>query len=341
MEYSSFFNSIGGDRKYRAEDMARHFGRLLTNGVFPSGTQLQVTPAAGGGMNVSLSPGSAWINGYAYHNDNDLTLTIAAADGVLQRRDRIVIRWDRLARQITAQVITGIPASSPAAPALVRTIDRYDLGVATVLIPANATLVTAENITDTRPMTDACGFVSSLITPDTSGWFAHFTAAFTEWFAGVQDALDGETAGNLYNLISAHAANYNNPHNVTAELIGAQSLITVSGLLKGSGGGAILPATANKDYYTPPLRAANLSVQTSAWASNATYADFPYRAAVPVSGAVASMIPDVVFALVDAISGVLAPVAEAYAGGVYIYAAEIPSTTISIKTLTLWKAVVS
>lgn len=92
--------------------------------------------------------------------------------------------------------------------------------------------------------------------------------------------------------------------------------------------------------YDKPLRSTNLSVLAGAWANDATYADYPKRAAVPVTGALASMTPDVVFALADAISGKLAPVAAAYDGGVYIYAKEVPSGTVTIATLTLWKAVV-
>lgn len=224
MERSSFFNSVGGDRKYFAEDMARHFAKVLTNGVFPTGTQLQVTPADG--LAVSLSAGSAWINGYAYTNDGDLTLPLAVADGVLQRIDRVVIRWDRSERKITTKVITGVPASLPTAPDITRDADCYDLGIALVLVSAGATLITQELISDTRADNEVCGFVSSLITPDTSGWWDQFNAAFYAWFAGIQNALDGDTAGNLLNLINAHIADTNDPHDVTPAQIGAATPAT-------------------------------------------------------------------------------------------------------------------
>lgn len=116
-------------------------------------------------------------------------------------------------------------------------------------------------------------------------------------------------------------------------------IASVSGILKGDGTGGVSAATANSDYYEPPLRSSNLSVTTGAWVSDTTYADYPYRASVSVTGALATMIPEVVFALADAVSGILAPVAEAYAGGVYIYASEIPAAAATIATLTLWKGV--
>lgn len=215
-EKSTFFNSVNGDRKYRAEDIAAHFAKLITNGVYPAGTQLQVTEDTG--MAVTVSAGSAWINGYAYHNDSDFTLTFDAADGVLNRIDRIVIRWGRLARSINLAIVKGTPASTPTAPAIVRNADYYDLGIATVSINAGITAITQAMITDTRLDSDVCGFVSSLIQPDTSDWFTQFNSAFTTalnnnqstwdtWFATLEDTLDEETAGNLFNLISENTTN--------------------------------------------------------------------------------------------------------------------------------------
>ena len=203
-EKSTFFNSVSGDRKYKAEDMAAHFAKLITNGVFPSGTQLQVTEDAG--MRLIVSAGSAWINGYAYHNDNDFTLDFDAADGVLNRIDRVVVRWSRLNRAINLAIVKGTPASTPIAPAVTRTADNWELGIATVAINAGTTTITQSMITDTRLDSNVCGFVSSLIQPDTSGWFAQFGSAFNTWFETIEDVLDENTAGNLLNLINAHKA---------------------------------------------------------------------------------------------------------------------------------------
>ena len=75
-------------------------------------------------------------------------------------------------------------------------------------------------------------------------------------------------------------------------------------------------------------------------ATSDRYADegFPYFGAIPLTGATASMTPEVVFSVADAVSGIFAPVAETYAGGVYIYASELPSaTTITIPTIILWR----
>lgn len=85
------------------------------------------------------------------------------------------------------------------------------------------------------------------------------------------------------------------------------------------------------------LSVTNVSVSASAFVSNSTYSDFPYRASVTMSGVTTGMIPEVIFALTDAVSGNFAPVAAAYNGGIYIYAAEKPTATITIPTIICWK----
>ena len=81
----------------------------------------------------------------------------------------------------------------------------------------------------------------------------------------------------------------------------------------------------------------NTVVEAASFAADETYGDFPYRAAVPLTGAAEAMTPEVVFGAADAMSGTFAPVAESYAGGVYIYAAELPSAAVTIPTILLWR----
>ena len=83
----------------------------------------------------------------------------------------------------------------------------------------------------------------------------------------------------------------------------------------------------------------NISVPTSAWLTDTTYTDYPFRASIPIDDCTANHIPEVTFALSDATSGNLAPIAETYDGGVYIYAAEVPSEAMTIPTIKLTKVV--
>ena len=203
-EKSFPFASVSGDRKYTDQDFRDYFAALITNGVFPAGTQLQVQ--ADSGMTIQLTEGGAWINGAAYKvYSGGQTLTVPVADGVLGRIDRVVLRYDRTARSIYATVLEGEPASTPTAPDLVRDADYYDLSLAEIYVSAGATEITQADITDTRLDPEVCGIVSSLIRPDTTGWFEQFQSAFEEWFVDVQDVLDENTAGNLLSLINTKA----------------------------------------------------------------------------------------------------------------------------------------
>lgn len=81
----------------------------------------------------------------------------------------------------------------------------------------------------------------------------------------------------------------------------------------------------------------NVSVATNVFASDSTYTDFSYKATIPLTGAIVGMVPEVIFGVDDAMSGVFAPIAESYNGGIYIYSTEVPSSAITIPTIMLWR----
>lgn len=81
------------------------------------------------------------------------------------------------------------------------------------------------------------------------------------------------------------------------------------------------------------VRATNQQVAVSAWASDSTSADYPWRASVDITGVTADMRPEVRFSIADVESGIFASFAQSYAGGVYIYAAEKPSATVTIPVI--------
>lgn len=240
-EKSSFFNSVSGDRKYKAEDWASYFGTLIGNGVFPNpATNLQVVPGASG-LTVTVHAGKAWINGYYYNNTDDLTLTLPTPDGSKKRIDRIVVRWSLSDRKISAAVKSGTAATNPSAAVLQRDSDVYELAIADVLVGVAATSLSSTSITDRRYDSTLCGVVTGTVQQiDTSAFAAQVQsflddseAEFTSWLDGLQDVLDESTAGNLLNLINAHKADTNNPHQVTAAQIGAASESAVQTALNG------------------------------------------------------------------------------------------------------------
>ena len=82
-----------------------------------------------------------------------------------------------------------------------------------------------------------------------------------------------------------------------------------------------------------------VSVAASAWASDSTYAAYPYAASIACPGVTASHVPEVVFGATEAASGNFAPVALSGSGTVKIYAATKPTAAITVQSITCIKAV--
>ena len=80
-----------------------------------------------------------------------------------------------------------------------------------------------------------------------------------------------------------------------------------------------------------PIVVQNVSISSTSWVEDTTYSDFPYRTSISISGVTADMVPEVIFAPTEALSGNYAPVAATYTGGVYIYSKV--STAITIPTI--------
>ena len=81
----------------------------------------------------------------------------------------------------------------------------------------------------------------------------------------------------------------------------------------------------------------DITVPASAFAADSTYPDYPYRAAVALTGVLERMIPEVVFSVSTLADTGFAPVAQCYDGGVYIWADGIPSGDVAIHTILCWK----
>ena len=96
---SGMFTSVNGDRKYTSTFFAEYFASFIGNGIFPNpSTNTQVLSSSG--MDVSVQEGKAWIDGYILYVDNPQSLTLDTGDNLLPRIDKIVIRLDKINREI-------------------------------------------------------------------------------------------------------------------------------------------------------------------------------------------------------------------------------------------------
>lgn len=159
---SGMFTSVNGDRKYTSTFFAEYFASFIGNGVFPNpSTNTQVV--ADGGMNVSVQQGKAWIDGYILYVDNPQSLALDTGNNLLPRIDKIVIRLDKINREIVLAVKKGTPATNPTAPSLQRDGDMHELGIANIRVDREASTITQSDITDLRLNSNECGIVRGTV----------------------------------------------------------------------------------------------------------------------------------------------------------------------------------
>lgn len=150
-----------------------------TSGVFGADGNLSVT--ANGDMTVSVSDGVGWLandkaDGTVFWNDtkeqngSELQLTIPLANAVSPRIDRIVVSWDTVdyAAKPRIEVLKGTAASTPVAPALTNNSLLRQISLAQIAIPAAASKIAADNITDERLDSTVCGLVTDWVSVDTN-----------------------------------------------------------------------------------------------------------------------------------------------------------------------------
>lgn len=174
-----FFNSVNGDRVYNADTISKMFRGLLSDGIYQRVDDAFVV-APSSGMTLTVGSGRAIVEDRWVENDAAITVTISAANPLLDRIDAIVLRKSMTSRDVSLVVLTGTPANNPTRPAITRNGTTYDILLALVRVPAGTTSISAANITDTRSGAE-CGWVTGLVDQvDTSTLFAQFAAAYQE-----------------------------------------------------------------------------------------------------------------------------------------------------------------
>lgn len=183
-----FFNSVDGDRKYDADQMSNYFEGLVGDGVLKNvDNELQVV--ASSGLTIAVKSGRAIIKNKWLKN-NSLHFIEITPDSSYPYIELIVIDYDYSERKISINTVKGTPASSPVAPDITRTDDRYMLVLASILVPANASAISQSNITDKRATSD-CGWVTGLITQlSTDTLNAQWESIYSEYFEAMQENFD-------------------------------------------------------------------------------------------------------------------------------------------------------
>lgn len=132
-------------------DLFSAFGIGVLGGV---GNELEVT-ANSSGMEVHVNSGIALLkDGLPYVKEATSDVTITTADATNPRIDRIILRLTREGQtdqgKIVLVALAGTPAGSPVAPSLTQSSATWEHSLATVLVDAAASTISAGKVTDTR-----------------------------------------------------------------------------------------------------------------------------------------------------------------------------------------------
>ena len=182
-------------------------------------------------------------------------------------------------------------------------------------------------------------------------------AAASHTHTGKADKVNSATAGNLAGLdasgnltdsgkkpgdfAAASHTHTDKADKVKSATAGHFAGLDSSGNLTDSGKkpGDFANASHAHAGYAEVKIFSGVSVAASAWASDSTYAAYPFAASIACSGVTASHVPEVVFGATEAASGNFAPVALSGSGTVKIYAATKPTAAITVQSITCIKAV--
>jgi len=223
---------------YKAEDM-QLWHSTRGNGVFSQETELITTFKSG--MTVTISTGRAWLGfealkGIIFGNMESVDLTLDMADGLLDRKDYVAIRYDIINNQTYLYIKKGELSNDAQPPVLERDINTaYELAIAEISIPRGTVELNQGLILDKKLDENVCGIMKDGVTSiptatlqaQWEGWFDNTTTTgegdweswyntntalfgneFNEWFDTAKDTLSEDVAGNLLILVN----------NLTAEI---------------------------------------------------------------------------------------------------------------------------
>lgn len=223
-----FYDSSNGDRKYNAIQMGRIFDGLIGDGVFATVGNAFVVKAATGNT-VNVGTGKAWFNHTWTVNDAILPIELPEVDILLDRIDAIVLEVNASSavRQNTIKFLKGTASSTPERPSLENSEEVHQYPLCYIYRKYGTTAITQADITPMVGSTET-PFVTAMLqtvsldellgkwqdeldqftddqTQKINAWIANEEGEFNNWFAGLKDVLDENTAGNLYNLIQTKA----------------------------------------------------------------------------------------------------------------------------------------
>lgn len=220
-----FYNSLNGDRRYDAAQMAEIFDGIINDGVYQSiGDRFRVSPNSG--FDIKVGEGRAWFQHTWTKNDAIYILSVSPAELLLDRIDAVVLEVNRndMYRTNAIKIIKGTPSSSPQRPVLAKGENSlYQYPLAYINVPSGIEELDQSNITN-MVGTGECPFVTgplqvmnidmfisqwgrqwnnwfnkttSTASNEMNQWMNDSQFEFNLWFNSLQTMLEGDVALKL------------------------------------------------------------------------------------------------------------------------------------------------
>jgi hypothetical protein len=220
--------------EYTAENAETYFC-TRTSGVYAAEDNFALSIV--GAFEMSIGTGLAWIkdgtfSGKSVVSTEEVAIQVPIADGVLNRKDRIVLRFDKSANASSIVLKVGTPATNAEPPSIVRDGTAYELGLYVINVPAASTAVQIKNITSTMLDESVCGIMRDAVTGIPT---ATLQAQVEALLAEIEATLKETVASNIPNHAAQHAKNGKDP--ITPDSIGAASKEYVEQLIGSAIGG--------------------------------------------------------------------------------------------------------
>ena len=197
---AGFFDAVGFDRTYSADDMNKPYSRIVADGVFatPQGTpstDLQVI-AAGTGMNITVQAGQGIFAKKWFENPTSIAITVPNNTSLFPRIDSVIVQIDKRVSGRIGNIVyrTGTPATSPNAPDINTVANVVEYRLANISVPSGVLSINQAYITDLRG-SSACPWVAGLIEQvDTSTLMLQYQAAYKAYYDAATKNFEEYTA---------------------------------------------------------------------------------------------------------------------------------------------------
>ena len=195
--------------EYTAED-AETYLCSRTSGLFSDDVNFEISD-----MTITVSPFLAWIKNTEFSGKSvavteSVELTISPAESILDRIDRIVLRFSASKNASELVVLEGDASSSPSGKELTRNSVTYELCLAEVSVKGGSNSLSTVDIKSTVLDEDLCGLMRDGVTKIPTANLQEQVNELLENLRKELESVENESAYILKNGNVAMEGNFNN-----------------------------------------------------------------------------------------------------------------------------------